>query len=361
MTTSPTAIDPDAPVLVTGASGYIGSWIVRLLLEAGRTVHGTVRNPQKPSGLEHLHKLSDDHPGRLRLFKADLLDPGSFDEAMDGCELVMHTASPFLISGFKDAEEALVRPALEGTRNVLDSVNRTQSVKRVVLTSSVVAIYGDARECLDVPGGVFTGEHWNTTSSVDHQPYPYSKTVAEREAWKYVEAQDRWDMVTIHPGLVLGPALTTASDSASLSTMKQFTDGTLLAGAPALTMGVVDVRDVADAHLRAGFTPEAHGRYIVNADSLTLLEIGKMLRRRYGPLYPFPRTTAPKVMIKAVAPVVGLTRKFVDRNVGYPLAFDNSRSQDELGLTYRPVEQTVTEHFQQMLDDGVIRRLPGGR
>ena len=151
-----TTIDPGAPVLVTGASGYIGSWIVRYLLEAGRTVHGTVRNPQKETGLEHLHKLSADHPGKLTLFKADLLDTGSFDEAMAGCELVMHTASPFLLQGVTDAAEALVRPALEGTRNVLDSVNRTESVKRVVLTSSVVAIYGDARESRDVPGGVFT-------------------------------------------------------------------------------------------------------------------------------------------------------------------------------------------------------------
>jgi nucleoside-diphosphate-sugar epimerase len=123
-------------------------------------------------------------------------------------------------------------------------------------------------------------------------------------------------------------------------------------------MGVVDVRDVADAHLRAGFTPEAHGRYIVNAQSLTLREIGTILRRGFGQFYPFPRTTAPKPIVKALAPVLGLTRKFVDLNIGYPLKFDNSRSRTELGLSYRPVEQTVTEHFQQMLDDGVVRRLP---
>jgi len=353
-------INPEAPVLVTGASGYIGSWIVRRLLETGRTVHGTVRNPNKPTGLEHLHALAAEHPDRLRLFQADLLDTGSFDEAMAGCELVMHTASPFLLSGFSDAEQALVRPALEGTRNVLDSVNRTESVKRVVLTSSVVALYGDARESQDVPGGVFTEAHWNTTSSVDHQPYSYSKTVAEQEAWRYQREQKRWDLVTIHPGLVLGPALTSASDSASLSTMKQFIDGTLLAGAPALTMGVVDVRDVADAHLQAGFTPESHDRYIVNADSLTLLQIGKTLRRQYGPLYPFPRMTAPKPVIKAIAPLAGLTREFVELNIGYPLKFDNSRSQEELGLTYRPVEATITEHFQQMIDDGVAPKRPGG-
>lgn len=354
-----TEIDPTRPVLVTGATGYVASWIVRYLLEDGYVVRGTVRDPGKASGLEHLHALADVHGGRLTLHRADLLDEGSFAEAMDGCELVIHTASPFIIGKVRDPEAQLVRPALEGTRNVLGSVDATESVKRVVLTSSVVAIQGDNA---DMKGrGPFTEADWNTTSSIDHQPYPYSKTVAERAAWEICEAQDRWDLVTINPGLVLGPALTTASKSGSMTTMKMFTDGTMALGAPDLAFGVVDVRDVARAHIAAGFTPAAHGRYIANADSITMLEIGRVLRRRFGHSYPFPVTTVPKAVFRLIAPVAGHTREFVDKNVGWPLAFDNTRSVKELGLTYRAPADTVAEQFQQMIDDGLVHKPIGRR
>ncbi len=353
-----TEIDPTKPVLVTGATGYVASWIVRYLLEDGYVVRGTVRNPDKPTGLEHLHALAAEHEGRLTLHQADLLDEGSYAGAMAGCELVIHTASPFLIGKVRDPEAQLVRPALEGTRNVLASVDATPSVKRVVLTSSVVAIHGDN---IDMLGrGPFTEDDWNTTSSVDHQPYPYSKTVAERAAWEICGAQDRWDLVTIHPGLVLGPALTTASKSGSMTTMKAFIDGSLAGGAPDLAMGLVDVRDAARAHIVAGFTPAAHGRYITNAGTVTMLEIGRILRRRFGHSYPFPLLNVPKPMFKLVAPVAGFTREFVDKNVGWPLAFDNSRSLEELGLTYRDTADTVADQFQQMIDDGLVHK-PIGR
>lgn len=351
-----TTIDPKAPILVTGASGYIASWLVKYLLEAGHTVHGTVRDPDRKSGLEHLHALAREHGGRLKLFKAELLEPGAFDPAMAGCELVMHTASPFVISGLKDAHEELVRPALEGTRNVLESANRTASVKRVVLTSSEVAIYGDNRDARRVPGGVFTEEHWNTSSSVDHQPYPYSKVVAEKEAWKMQQAQSRWDLVTINPGLVLGPSLTKASASTSLVFIRQLANGTMYPGAPELWMGVADVRDVALAHVKAGFAPAAQGRHITNAATTTPLAMGRMLRARFGDGYRFPRFTAPKLMIWLAAPFVGLTRKFVRQNVGYRIGFDNRKSREALGLVYRPLEQTLADHFSQVLDDGLLKR-----
>lgn len=353
-----TDIDPAQPVLVTGATGYVASWIVRYLLEDGYVVRGTVRNPDKATGLEHLHALAAEHDGRLTLHRADLLDEGSFAEAMAGCELVIHTASPFLIGKVREPEAQLVTPAVDGTRNVLGSVDATASVKRVVLTSSVVSVQGDN---VDMKGrGPFTEADWNTTSSVDHQPYPYSKTVAERAAWEICDAQSRWDMVTINPGLVLGPALTTASKSGSMTTMKAFVDGSLAGGAPDLEFGLVDVRDVASAHITAGFTPEAHGRYIVNAGSITMLQMGKILRRRFGHSYPFPLMKVPKPVFKLVAPVAGFTREFVDKNVGHPLRFDNSRSREELGLTYRDPADTVTEQFQQMIDDGLVHK-PIGR
>ncbi|MEZ0577999.1 SDR family oxidoreductase [Nocardioides sp. MH1] len=353
-----TEIDPTKPVLVTGATGYVASWIVRYLLEDGHTVRGTVRNPDKSSGLEHLHALAAEHEGRLTLHAADLLDDGSFAEAMDGCELVIHTASPFLLGKVRDPMAQLVTPALEGTRNVLGSVDATESVKRVVLTSSVVAIHGDN---VDMVGrGPFTEDDWNTTSSVDHQPYPYSKTVAEKAAWEICAAQDRWDMVTIHPGLVLGPALTTASKSGSMTTMRTFVNGSLAGGAPDLRFGLVDVRDVARAHVLAGFTATAHGRYITNASSMSMLKMGRILRKRFGHSYPFPVAKVPKSVFKLVAPAAGYSREFVEKNVGYKLEFDNSRSIDELGLTYRKPSDTIADQFQQMIDDGLVHK-PIGR
>ena len=135
-------IDRSTPVLVTGGNGYIASWLVRYLLEDGVDVHATVRNPSDDTKVGHLKRLAESSPGTLTLFAADLLDDGAFDEAMAGCELVFHTASPFVISGIKDPQKDLVDPAVHGTRNALESANRVSSVKRVVLTSSVAATFG---------------------------------------------------------------------------------------------------------------------------------------------------------------------------------------------------------------------------
>lgn len=342
-------------ILVTGASGYIAGWIVRYLLEAGHTVHATVRDPDNEDSVGHLRAIADSAPGTLRLFRADLLAPGSFDAAMAGCEIVMHTASPFIIEGFTDAREALVRPAVEGTRNVLTSVERTDSVRRVVLTSSVAAIYGDARDFVRSGKPALDESDWNTTSSVDHNPYQFSKAEAEREAWRMQRAQQRWELVTINPGMVYGPSLTSASKSASIDTLRQLGSGQLRTGVPDLRYGVVDVRDVARAHLLAAFEPAAEGRYILVNEVLSMLAIANILRQGF-PRYPLPRMRVPKPVVWAIGPLLGpVTRRFIRLNVGYPLAFDNRRSL-ALGVRYRPSSETLLEHFEQAVNDGIIRR-----
>lgn len=351
-----THIDRSKPVLVTGANGYIASWLVKSLLEDGLTVHGTVRDPDNQDKVGHLLKIADDAPGTLKLFRADLLDDGAFDEAMQGCELVFHTASPFIIR-VKDAQRELIDPALQGTRNVLNACKRSETVKRVVLTSSVAAIYGDAADMADQGLDAFTEDYWNTTSSLSHQPYSYSKKLAEEEAWKIAKTQQRWDLVCINPSLVLGPSLSRASDSTSLSTIRDLTNGSMKPGAPALQFGVVDVRDVAQAHVLAGFTPEASGRYITSNETLSMLDMAHIIDRDFGGRYPVPKRQLPKFLVWLVGPIqAGVSRSFVSRNVGHPIRFDNSRIRNQLGIKFRGTGTTIREHFQQMLDDGIIRR-----
>ena len=351
-----TAIDHAKPVLVTGATGYIAGWVIERLLRGGHAVHATVRDPSKTANVAHLQKIADESAGSITFFKADLLTPRAFDDAMQGCELVFHMASPFVVLNYKDAEAEIVRPAVEGTRNVLDSVNRIESVKRVVLTSSIVSTYGDAVEIENTKNNSFDESHWNVTSSADYQPYPYSKVAAEREAWKMVKAQSRWDLVCVNPALVMGPSLTTSSNSGSIEVLQQFGDGTTRMGVPPMWNGIVDVRDVADAHIAAGFIPTANGRYIISGGSLNLLEMGQALREQFGSKYPFPSMVVPKFAFTLVAPFYGYSRKFVRLNMGYPIYFNNQRSIQDLGIHYRDIKQSVCEHFQQLLDDGLVKK-----
>jgi len=354
-------IDKTKPVLVTGGSGYMASWIIKMLLEEGINVNATVRDPLDFKKVEHLTTLAKASAGKLKLFKADLLDFGSFDKPMEGCELVMHTASPFFITRAKNPEEELIRPAKEGTRNVLEAAKRTPTVKRVVLTSSVVAIYGDNVDIKLAPGGIFTEKEWNVTSSAEHNPYPYSKTIAEKEAWAIAKEQDRWDLVTINPGWILGPSLSKRKDSMSISTMIQLGDGTFKTGVPELWNGIADVRDVASAHIKAGFTPKASGRHIIVSGEANLFDLANILRKHFGDAYPFPRRQAPKFLFWLIAPRLGYTRKYVSRNAGHQMKFDNSYSKADLGMSYIPIEQTVKDHFQQILDDGLLGKRVSGR
>jgi nucleoside-diphosphate-sugar epimerase len=225
----------------------------------------------------------------------------------------------------------------------------------VVLTSSVVAIFGDAVDILKTDKGVLTEAIWNTTSSAKHQPYSYSKTLAEKLAWEMAGNQDRWDLVVINPGFIMGPSLTKRVDSTSVDIMLQMAGGKFKTGVPAGKMSFVDVRDTAKAHILAGFTPTASGRHICTSANKTFLDLADVIRAEH-PEFPLPKGFVPKWLFALIAPLIGITRKYVKLNVGYDLKTDNSYIKKDLGMEFVPIEQTISDHFNQLLADGIIKK-----
>nr|GMC84459.1 cinnamoyl-CoA reductase 1-like [Ipomoea batatas] len=265
-------------VCVTGASGFIASWLVKHLLHRGYTVHATVRSLKDPNKVSHLLAL-DGAKERLHLFEADLLDENSFDPAINGCEGVFHTASPVSFSPSATKVE-LVDPAVKGTLNVLGSCVRTSSVKRVVVTSSTASVMYKPNLIISLTGVI--DETWFSDKEFAEETkqwYILSKVLAEEAAWKYA-GENRIDMVSLHPGLVIGPLL-----QPILNFSSEMILGTIKEGKDFMSFPIncyVDVRDVANAHIEAFEVPSANGRYLLVGETMHSSQVLKIV----GQLYP---------------------------------------------------------------------------
>lgn len=337
--------------LVTGGSGFVAGHLVALLLQEGYKVRATVRSLSNPDKTRSLAALGQQYPGRLQLHEADLLQEGAFDLPMQGCDLVFHVASPFLMpEQIKDGQKQVVEPALRGNRNVLAAVERTPSVRRVVLTSTVGAIFGDYIDVRQMAGGVLGEAYFNTTSTPQNNPYHYSKVTAEKEAWELCGRQNRWSLVSINPGLILGPALTAASDSGSLFLLEELLKGYFFYGAADFSFTTVDVRDVALAHLRAAQREQANGRYILaEKQMISFLDMSRMLRPYHRRPWLLPRWGVPDWAVRIVGPGFGLTQEYIRNHLGIRFPVDNRRSIEELGIVYRPVAETLKDHYEAWL------------
>jgi nucleoside-diphosphate-sugar epimerase len=343
-------------ILVTGGTGYIGSWVVKGLLEHGHTVRLTVRNLADQPKYQFLLDIAKKSAGSLEIREADLLNPGSFDDAAKGCDLIAHMASPFILT-VKNPQKDLVDPAVKGTVNVLEAATRSGTVKKVVLTSSVAAVHGDNSDMKNQNLEVFTEEQFNTSSSLAHQPYSFSKVEAEKKAWEMAKKQSRWELVVINPSFVMGPPLSLGSKSESMKMMADLLSGRYKTGVPDLIFGFVDVRDVARAHIYALENP-AEGRHILAGRVTNLPALVNIIRSEFGDAYKLPKSVLPKWVMALIGGFFGISGKFVRNNVGIPIKLDSSKSRDKLKLEYIPLEQTVKDMVEQMKSLSQIPQYP---
>ncbi|GLP69202.1 MULTISPECIES: aldehyde reductase [unclassified Streptomyces] len=335
-------------VLVTGGTGFIGSWCILALLDAGHPVRTTVRDLRREPELRSwLHAAAPFDDDRLTVVRADLEKPDGWDDAVADCEYVLHVASPTL-RHVPAHDDELVVPAREGVLRVLRAA-RDAGVRRVVLTSAFGAI-GIGHPERSTP---FTEEDWTDVDS-DIPPYQRSKTLAERAAWEFVEDEGGGlEMAAVHPVGVLGPVLG-ADDPPSLRLVRRMLEGRVPA-CPPFGMGYVDVRDVADLHLRAMTDPAADGeRFLAIAGhSIRLVDMARILRDRLGERAAKAPTRELPVWLTRALGTVNPELRLLRHQLGRDLDATSAKAERLLGWRARPIEDTIADTAESLLAHGI--------
>jgi dihydroflavonol-4-reductase len=317
-------------VLLTGVTGYIGQHCAAELLRQGYEVVGTVRSPNKAEATRTaIAKVAP--VDNLSFAQADLLDDTGWDAAMQGCNFVLHVASPFVLAEPKN-ENDLIGPAVEGTKRVVSAAHRAR-VKRLVLTSSTVAVSSGRGS------GLYGPDAWSDTSAAIGA-YAKSKTLAERAAWATVKNADM-DLTVIAPGAVFGPSLGAQLDGQSVALMTDMIGGKMPM-IPDLSMGMIDVRDVARLHVAAMTAEMAAGRRFIaaSAEPIAMATVASILRKAgYSKV---PSRRAPSFLLKFMGLFDRQVRGMVPF-LGKVASYDTSATFQVLHWTPTPMETSLTD------------------
>ncbi|CAL5424634.1 unnamed protein product [Camellia sinensis] len=322
-------------VCVTGGSGFIGSWLVRLLLDRGYTVHATVKDLKDEKETKHLEAL-EGAESRLRLFQIDLLDYDSIVAAVTGSSGVFHLASPCIIDQVKDPERELLEPAIKGTLNVLTAAKEL-GVRRVVVTSSISAITPSPNWPADK---VKNEDCWTDVEYCKQNGlwYPLSKTLAEKAAWEFAKEKGL-DVVVVNPGTVMGPIIPPALNASMLVLLRFLQVAGFNEGCTEIYenffMGPVHVKDVALAHILVYENTSATGRHLCVEAISHYGDFTAMVAELY-PEYNVPR---------------GLPK---DTQPGLLRTKDGSKKLMDLGLQFIPMEQIIKETVESLKSEGYI-------
>lgn len=333
-------------VLLTGITGYVGSHLAIQLLNRGYTVVGTLRSAKRIDSIREVIAAHTDQIENLSFVEADLTDAAAWPSAMQGIDWVQHIASPLPGVMPKDHNE-LIRPAKMGVLHVLKAAVDA-GVKRVVMTSSIASIqHGVSKR------KTFTEADWSNESDLkDNTAYTRSKTIAERAAWKFMEEEGKeMELAVINPGGILGPLLE-KDYSTSVEMVKKLMERAMPA-VPRIGISLVDVRSVADLHIRAMETPEAAGhRFICTEEYYSFQDIAHILNKRY-PKRRIPTKILPSFLVrifalfdKKVAPV--LTEVNAERR------HDNSKAKNMLGWDPIKMDKSIIETAESLIQFGLI-------
>ncbi|RIJ24220.1 aldehyde reductase [Henriciella barbarensis] len=333
-----------AKVLVTGATGFIASHLILQLIERGYEVRGTARSTDKAARLNQILSDYAGKPVAIEIVAADLNKDEGWAEAVKGVDFVQHVASPFPTDAPKSADELII-PARDGALRVLRAA-KAEGVKRVVMTSSMAAIgygWGEKRP------ETLTEVHWSNADNLkDNTAYARSKTIAEKAAWDYVNGEGAGlELSVINPVAVLGPAMS-ADVSSSLQLVSQPLEGKLPAF-PKLSFGVIDVRDVARAHIEAMERPEAVGeRFICGGDVLWMDEMGEVLRKAF-PDQKIPKGTLPNWLVRLFAQI-NPPLKQVLPELGKKRAYSNKKLKTVLGIDPIPADEAIIASAKSLIE-----------
>jgi nucleoside-diphosphate-sugar epimerase len=340
---------PTQKVLVTGASGFIAKHCIAELLRRDYAVQATLRTMSRAEETRQgIGRAGADASG-VTFVAADLLHDEGWDQAMEGCTFVLHVASPFPLSQPRDADE-VIRPAREGALRVLEAARRA-GIKRVVMTSSVVAI---TLPWPDAPlGNVFTEADWTNPERSDITTYVVSKTLAERAAWDYVKDAGAPELTVVNPAFVLGPA--PDSDlSTSHEVLKLMGKGAYPA-APKVGFPISDVRDVAVTHALAMIHPQAAGERFLSANGfMRLFEIGRLLADTLPDLkWRVPKFEMHDFTVRALS-YLDHRLKAVLPDLGHPRPISNAKAHSLLGQSFRSPQEAVKAAAQSLRELHVI-------
>jgi dihydroflavonol-4-reductase len=342
-------------VLVTGGSGFLASHVIVALLRNGHEVRATLRDLKRAEEVKANVRMGGADPEHgLSFVTADLENDAGWDAAVADCDYVQHVASPLPVALPKDENE-LIRPAREGTLRVLRAA-RDVGVKRVVLTSSFAAVgygYGNRAQ-------PFTEADWANLQSPEVNAYPKSKTLAERAAWEFIKREGgALELAVINPTAIFGPLLGTHVPG-SLQIIQRMLDGRVRA-APHIGFGLVDVRDVADLHLRAMLDPKAHGeRFIaVAGEPMWMIDVARVLRQQLGPAAAAaPTREMPDWLVRVLARFVPILRHVVPQ-LGVLRRSSNAKAREVLGWSPRPNEEIIAATSEALLRLGLVKPRAG--